>query len=585
MLLVNGKIYSVSIDDKRIRGSAVAVSGGKIIAVGNDDEIKPYIGDNTRVFDCEGNTILPGLCDAHCHPSFAASFLVACDLYTVRAEGSDSCDDVIEKYKNRIRQYISEHPDEKIIRGTGWNLAYFNGSGGEFRLPDRHDLDQISTEKPILLESYCQHNLWANTKALEIAGIDENTKTPQSGTVRRDADGYPTGLFQEFSAINLVKEAIPEYDYSVEKYKTTILTYQKTLANIYGVTLANDCLQTFNAIEAYKQLAEEGLLTMRFRGVYPVDSDKAEEMFQEALDRKGKDNAGDCYGINTIKIFIEGEMCMCEPWEKEITTVLGLPEDYCSQAFWTEEKAGEYIKKALASGFQVHIHAMGDRSVKQAVNALEYAQKEVPGDHRCAIAHLMAVKPEDIEKIGELKTICAVQPRWAVYDTDVEDFYTPYFGRERALRFYPIKQLIDAGGVTVFGTDFPVTPPPNPYHEIQCAITREVFKDAPDYDRFKGRALGPDGNERRDCTSLDEAIKSLTINGAYFNYLEDITGSIEIGKSADLVVLDNDIENMPVDEIYKIKARATFFKGRQVYSDCESGFPGQKGVVEDTGTH
>ena len=568
-LLINGRIYSITLDDKRIGGTAIAISGEKIIAVGDDNEIIAYANDDTCIFDCRGNTILPGLCDAHCHPSFSASFLVACDLYSVKAAQDDSCDEIIEKYKDCIRQYMSDHPDKDIIRGTGWNLAYFNGSGGEFRLPCRHDLDELSTEKPIVLESYCQHNLWVNTKALEIAGVDEKTETPKSGIVPREANGYPTGLFREFSAIGLISKAIPGYDYSVEKYKKTILEYQQRLANIYGVTLVNDCLHTANATEAYKQLAEEGLLTMRFRGVYAIDPEEAEEILTDVIKRKGKDNRGDCFGIDTIKIFIEGEICMCEPWEKEITEILGLSENYSGKTLWTEDDTKICIRSALAAGFQVHIHALGDRSVMQAVDALEYAQKEIPGNHRNIIAHLMSVRPEDITRMGRMKAICAVQPRWAIYDTDVEDFYIPYFGKERALRFFPIKQFIDAGCITAFGTDFPVTPPPNPYHEIQCAMTREVFKDTADYERFKGRALGQEDDDRKDCVSLDDAIKSLTINGAYQNYLEDVTGSIEVGKSADLVVLGCDLESTSIDEIHDIKAIMTFFKGRRVYAELK----------------
>jgi len=564
-LVVNGKIFSITLDDKRIMGSAIAVRGGKIVAVGNDDEIMAMADRDAFVYDCRRNTILPGLCDAHCHPSFAASFLVACDLYGVQPEKGQSCEVIIGIYKDKIRQYISAHPDKEIIRGTGWNLAFFNGSGGEVRLPNRHDLDDISTEKPIMLESYCQHNLWVNTKALTIAGIDENVVTPDSGDIPREEDGYPSGLFQEFSAIQLIRDAVPGYDHSVENYKATILEYQKSLANNYGVTLATDCLHTENARDAYRQLAEEGRLTMRFRGAYPVDADTAEELFEEAKRRKGKDDVDDCFGINTIKIFLEGEMCMCEPWEKDVLELLGLPGDYCSHTFWTEDKIKKYARDALESGFNIHFHAMGDRSVKLAADTLEYAHAEVPGEHRNAVAHLMSVKPEDMIKLGRMKTICAVQPRWAVYDTDVEDFYTPYFGKERATRFWPIQQLTDAGCVTTYGTDFPVTPPPNPYHEIQCAMTREVFKDANDFERFQGRALGPEDDPQIDCVTLEDAIKSLSINGAYQNFLEDVTGSIEIGKSADFVVIDGDIEEMPTDRIYDIKAAATFFKGIQVY--------------------
>lgn len=563
VIVNNGKIFSVGLDLKRHTGTSVAILGEKIIAVGSDEETSKYISDTTKIIDAKGNTILPGLCDCHCHASFTASSIVACDLFNVFPSEHDTRETVMTIFMERLEKYIKDHPEEPIIRGTGWSLTVFGGRG--WNLPTRHELDSVSTQKPIILESFCQHNLWVNTKAIEMAGIDRETKNPPTGKLTREADGYPAGLFQELSAIGMIKDGIAGYDYSVEQYKDTLKYYQKNLANNYGVTLINDVLFTDNARIAYKELAKSGELTVRVRGVYSIDSDRFKQKLTEVIARKGTDNINDLFEINTIKVFIEGEFCMCEPYERNVTKALNLPSDYKSQTLWTLEENKNIFAESMKAGFQIHAHCMGDMSVKQTVESLEYAQGLYGNEGRNVIAHLMAVKPEDIEKIGKLKLIGACQPRWMICDTDLEGFCVPYFSKARAYDFYPNQRLRDAGCVVAYGTDFPVTPPPNPYHEIQCGMTRTVFPDAADYEAYKGLILGPEGDEFRDAVTLEESIQSLTINGAYQNFIENVTGSLEVGKSAELVILDCDLERISVEEIYKVNATRTIFKGKIVF--------------------
>ena len=560
LVLINGKTLSVDLAGSVTRGEAAAVKDGIIIAAGTSEEMNPFIGSRTKVIDCKGHTVLPGLCDGHCHAASSAGTYAACDLFNIYQEEGESNEDVIKKYTDRLRAYIEANPDLEVIRGNGWNRAWFNGSNGDGRMPSRHDLDEVLSDKPIVLESYCLHNIWVNTKALELSGVTEETPSPDTGVIHREKDGYPTGIFEEASAIELIKANLPGYDYTVKQYKEVLLKYQKELANNYGVTLICDAFHTDNARQAYVELAEEGRLTMRARGVYALDNNRAEEDWQTALSRKGKDNRGDLFQINTIKMFMEGTPCMIEPYSAQVNKTAGREEDYRGDLFWTVKEGAEYMSRAIEQGFQIHMHALGDQTVKTSIDCLEEAQKHSDGDNRNVIAHLMGVREEDVQRIADLSIVCSCQPRWMIYDTDVEDFYKPCFGEERAMKFYPNKSFADAGAIVAYGTDFPVTPPPNPFHEIQCAMTRSVFPDAPDYDRFKGKVLG-----EQERVSLTEAIRALTINGAYQNFLEDVTGTIEVGKSADLVILDCDIEAVPVDEIYKIEADQTIFKGKVVY--------------------
>lgn len=564
--LVNGRIFSVDSDGFRRGGTAVAIAGEKIIAVGTDREIHEILDAGTEVMDCGGNTILPGLCDAHCHPSWAASFYISCDLFNVFNSGGETAEDIIIKYTDRVKGYMEEHPCNRIIRGIGWNLAHFNGSTGEMRMPTRHDLDKICSDKPMVLESYCQHNVWCNTKAIEAAGLTAQTQSPDSGVIFREEDGYPQGVFQQMSAINLIKKGIPGYDYTVEEYKSTIRRYQKELANKFGVTMYQDCYCSENAKQAYYELARDGELTLRIRGVHMVDAQTKQEDQRKLIEDKRRYHASDLFQINTAKFFIEGDFAMLEPYEPEVLAALGLPRDHIVDTLWNEKDAVEYMAKAMEAGYQIHCHAMGDAAVKLSVDAMEAARGIAKQKtSRDVIAHVMSIPEGYYEKMGQMELICAVQPRWSIWDTDVEDFYIPYFGRKRALEVFPIGRFTKAGCIVTYGTDFPVTPPPNPFHELQCAITRSVFKDAPDYERFKGKVLGPKENPAVDCVTIEEAVKSLTINGAYQMFMDQDTGSIQVGKSADLVILKSDMENTPVEELYDLQVAKTIFKGRTVY--------------------
>jgi predicted amidohydrolase YtcJ len=564
LIVLNGKIYSLDMHMNRQQGTAVAIADGSIIYVGSDNEVMQYSGENSIIIDAKGHTILPGLCDAHCHASFTASSIIACNLFNVFPGEDDGREDIINEFKTRIRKYMDDNPKATIVRGTGWNLGVFGGNG--WQLPTRQELDDISLDKPIVLESFCQHNLWVNTKAIELAGITAATPTPAAGNIPREANGFPSGLFQEMASMALIRENIEGYDYTVEQYQDTIRYYQEHLANIYGVTLVGEMLFTQNAREAYKRLAENNELTIRVRGVYEVAHEDFEQKLAEVIERKGQDNVNELFEINTIKVFMEGEFAMCEPYENEIINALNLPADYTGSTFWPKADSDKLFTDAMKAGFQLHVHAMGDQAVKQTIGSLGVAQGIYGNEVRSTIAHLMAIKQEDIEAGGKLGIIASCQPRWMVCDTDIEVTAVPYFSKDRAYNFYPNKRLRNAGWIVAYGTDFPVTPPPNPFHEIQCGITRTLFPDAADYEPYKGLVLGPAENKMIDAVSLDESIQSLTINGAYQMFLEHITGSIEIAKSADLVVLDSDLEAVPVDKIYSISVDKTIFRGKVVYS-------------------
>ncbi len=556
LILKNGKIFSVREDNTLTKGEAVIINNGIIQNICSNEEALKYQGSGTQIIDCGGNTILPGLCDAHCHPSIAAAVYAGCDLFGIYLQENETPDQVIDKYLERLKKFVDSHPDNALIRGTGWVQGNFITD----RKPTRQDIDRICSDRPVILESFCQHSLWVNTKALEIAGIDKNTPDVYAGEIVRDKEGNPTGYFKEPEAMDLIKMNVPGYDFSVEEYKDAFLFYQREFANRYGVTLVQDCMHSDNARAAYVQLAGEGRLTVRARGVYMLEPGSFKEQLPQFIQRKGADDVDTDFRIDTIKIFAEGLFVLNEPFTDEFISENDMPKGYKGTPYWSDKDLEKSIEDSMKAGFDVHIHAMGDASVHQAAKCIRQAQENTGIKKRNVIAHLMLVDDESYENMEKADIIANCQPRWMVYDSDIAGMF-PMIGEKRSLESYPLREFLDRGINVAFGTDFPVTPPPDTMHEIQCAMTRSVFPDAPDYKKFKGRVLGDEKP-----AELEEAVKSLSINGAYQMNLEDITGSIEVGKSADLVILDSNLEDAPVDEIYSIAVEKTIFKGRVVYN-------------------
>lgn len=556
LILRNGKVYSVNMGDEVTRAESVAVKDGKIIFVGADDEAMALADENTEIVDCHGNTILPGLCDAHCHPSIAATSVRTADLFGFYPEEGETSDELIDRIMMKLKEYIDNNPDQEIIRGAGWIYQAFNPND---RFPTRHDIDKICPDKPVILNSFCQHNLWVNTKAIEAAGLDENVPEPATGHIYREENGYPQGVFSDPEAMEYIKSGVPGYDLSVEEYKEGIRWYQKEGANKYGVTFVQDCMHSDNARQAYKELAEAGELTLRMRGVYHLKPENYKEQLPEFIERKGTDNVADDFRVDTIKMFAEGEFVMIDGYLPEYCEAVGKPADYNGSLYWPDDVFVENAVKAMEAGFNVHVHAMGDGAVKQSAECLAKAQQITGRQPRNIIAHLMITPDETAELMGREHIIANCQPAWMMLEADVTGCIEA-MGKEKALQSYPLRKFFDNDVMVAFGTDFPVTPPPDTMQEICVAMTRTITPGTVGYDEFKGQILG----DERPAT-LSEAVKALSIGGAYQMFGEEYTGTIEVGKSAELVVLDCDIEVMAPTEIYKAKVEKTYFKGKKVY--------------------
>ncbi|MDO5321615.1 MAG: amidohydrolase [Bacteroidia bacterium] len=561
-VFVNAKVYSISLDGKVTHAEAVAVTDGKIAYVGDEAGVREFIGKKTEITDCGGNTLMPAFNDGHMHFSISVRRFGVADLNFVPEAGTTP-EEAVKEIQRRVKEFADAHPDDPVVHGSGWDRSWFSGglAGPKYTF-SRHDLDAVVPDRPVVLDSYCGHAAMFNTKALELAGVlSADTPEPEAGTLRRGADGVPDGYVQEPVLIAPLCARIPDYDFTEQQKRDGMLAAQDMFLT-KGYALVTDCMKTAGAYEPLVEIAKSGELKMRASGTFLIMDETREADMQYAIDNKDTYNVGDMFTINTVKYFVDGTPSPLAPFNPQYLKDNGLPLDYVEPLLWDEGHLTESFKKAAEAGFNIHIHTMGDRTQRVVVAGLIEAQKLDP-EHklRNVIAHNMLVDPQEIKLMGENGIIANVQPLW-MSQNEVDDPGMGYvYGIEQQRRFYPFKSFIDAGAVCANGTDFSVNLP-DPLAAIQIAMTRKVVAtDKNWYERCKDvPAMNP-----AECVSLDDIVKALTINVAYQLHMEDLTGSIEVGKSAEMVILDSDLESTPVDDICKINVAETIIKGVTEY--------------------
>lgn len=554
LIIKNGNLFASDKD-------SIVIKERTIIAVAAVEETAEYEGEGVRIIDAGGNSVIPAFVDAHIHSSSCTELYKTKLMYGFDRREKEDRQSYIDRMMAELKTYCEEKPEAPIIRTVGWNPAEFQEDPeGE---PTCRDLDAICPDRPMTMRSYDHHYLLVNSKALEMAGITRDTPDP-SGGMKRDAQGNPTGLFQEMQTINIVFDGLELADFSVEEYKEGLIAFQNQYALPNGIMGIFDAYSSDNAMKAYHQLAESGDLKIRVRAAWLADPGKDETQFDKMIAQKGKYDVGDDFRINTIKFFCDDGpfgFYMNQPFEKEILAVNGLPEDYRGSSQWTDEKLQSAFLKLSRAGFQIHVHCMGDAAVRQILDGFEFAKKKGTEGNRNAIAHIMNIDESDMQRMADLGVIASMQPSWPLYDGFAENFGIPALGRERVLNQYPIGRIRRAGVTVASGTDFPVLTVLNPFIGIQVGVTRKNPKTAPDYEAYKDIICGPDENQTIDCMSLDEMIESYTCSGAYELFLEHITGSIEPGKSADLLVLDRNLDTTDSMELEFTKIEQCIFKG------------------------
>ncbi|MFD1707430.1 amidohydrolase [Siminovitchia sediminis] len=539
-ILYNGSIYTA--DKRKSWVEAIAIADGEILFTGTNKAAKSFETMDTKIIDLEGKMVLPGFIDSHAHVSMGG----AESLYTVDLNDCNNQEEAAEA----VKQYLNENPESEVILGVGWGNAIGTGIG-----PRKEIIDQISLNIPVCLYSEDHHSIWVNSKALELAGITKDTVNPKGGVIERDpVTGDVSGTLRE-SAMNLVTSKIP--DYTIDQYKEGILAYQE-MAAACGITSVHEpFMKNGNALEAYRQLEKEGKLSIRYRNSLFVDPDKDMNQVEELVAEREKNREYTYFQTNSAKFFIDGVV-------EGATAYLEEPYKHIhshGELVWDPDVYKKTAAKLHTERFTIHIHSIGDASTRIALDGLEYAQNEdQPFDSRHAITHLQLVNQEDISRMKKLNVVAVPNPYWFRKDLDyyfhIEE---PYLGSERAERQYPMQSLFDEGIIAASASDYPVTMDFHPLNAIQMGVTRlEIGKSA------EHLILNP--NER---TTLANMIDSFTIHGAYSLRIDDVTGSIEKGKKADLVILDKNLFEVPEGEIHQVKVLMTLFEGQEVYRDPE----------------
>ncbi|MBY8888422.1 amidohydrolase [Streptomyces sp. PTM05] len=540
LVFTGGPVYTV--DPARSWADAVAVRDGRIVVVGGEHDVSHLVGAGTEVVDLTGKLLLPGFQDAHVHPVLAGTTRRTCDLHDLE-EAQD--------YVAAVAAYAAAHPDRPWITGGGWSMEAFPGG-----TPHRALLDGVVPDRPVALPNRDGHGVWANTRALEIAGITHDTPDPADGRIERDADGAPTGMLQE-GAAELVTRHIPAT--SERDFYEGLLEGQRYLHG-FGITGWQDAAvgQAFapgDVYGAYLAAAEDGSLTARVRAAQWWDREGGMEQLPQFLARREEARVGR-FSAGSVKMMLDGvaenhTAAMLEPY----LDGCGCSSGTSGLDFIDPEKLRRYVSTLDAEGFQVHFHALGDRAVRVALDAVEEAlRRNGRRGNRHHLAHLQVVHPDDIPRFRALGATANMQPLWAMHEPQMDELTIPFLGEDRAAWQYPFGSLARSGAMLAAGSDWSVSTP-----DVMLGVHVAVNRRGPGGD--DDRVLGP-----QECLDLGTALAAYTAGAARVNHLDADTGSVQTGKYADLVVLDRDPFAGPSGAIGETRVLRTYVEGALVHA-------------------
>ncbi|MCI0686204.1 MAG: amidohydrolase [Sporichthyaceae bacterium] len=527
---------------------AIAVRGNRIAAIGRADELAALIGPGTSVVSLDGKAVLPGFVDAHVHPTHGGMTLIRCEL-----RGSANAAQAVE----RVARYAAEHPEVPWITGGGWEMSWFADG-----LPRRELLDAVVPDRPVYLPNRDAHGAWVNSRALELCGIDAGTPDPPDGRIERNPDGTPQGTLHE-GATRLVVDRIPQP--SLADRLAALLAGQAYLHSM-GVTgwqdaIVGDYLGWLDPLDVYLAAARSGELTGRAVGALWWDRDRGADQLDDLLAKRVR--AGGAAGIGrfratSVKIMQDGvaenfTAAMIDPY---------LDGHGCASAnhglsYVDPAALREHVTALDAAGFQVHFHAIGDRAIRESLDAVA-AARAANGrtDTRPHLAHLQIVQPADLARFAELGVTATMQALWAAHEPQLDDLTIPFLGPQRSAWQYPFGSLDRTGARLAAGSDWPVSTA-NPFHALQVAVTRQPPPEEEPAEPFLPEQ----------ALDLAAAFDAYTAGSAYVNHAETATGSLAVGMLADLVVVDRDPFTVPATEIGTVRVLATYVDGTRVFGD------------------
>jgi len=568
-VLVNGVVYTVDGPnwDRAPQQSVAIGADGKIMFVGSNADAQGYIGANTQVIDLGGNAVFPGFVDTHVHPPGAAhSILFNINLFPATT---------IEEGLQIIRDFVEANPDLDAFWGSGFSMGVFSDGP---RGPRKEWLDEICSERPIILGSSDGHSRWLNSAAFAANNITPETPAPEGGVIHLTDDGELWGNMNGAASLITMRQTFtPEQNMEALRFfQNRMHAWGFTSAMMDGTANARMWAEKMRTLEDAGEWHIRANQMLRFpheTDGNPTTPEKFDQLLQNFMEVRDAFADSQLINFTTAKFFmdgvIEGGMTayMLEPYKASALEDAGLPADHRGVPRWNYVELGRHFDLLMREGIQSHIHVIGDAATRYTLHALEYAQALHPNhDVRNTLTHLHVVHPDDIVRMGELGIIGATQPYWHYRAPGwfVSQEYN-LIGAQRAYYYaYPVRSLIDAGVVVTFSGDYPVTVA-NPFFAMEVSVTRNLPY---------GTARTPDITDKDDPTwlrnsaeriTIREAVEAFTINGAYQLHREDEIGKIAVGMWADLVVLDQDIMRINPLRIDSTQVLKTIFAGEIVY--------------------
>ena len=547
LVLRNGRIWSPTAPSGF--AASMAISGARIVAIGDDAEVAELCAPQTEVLDLAGRLAIPAFGDAHIHAIGGGLESLRCDLLGVRGRHA-----IIET----VAAWADGLPPGAWVTGGGWEMAAFPGG-----TPTKEDLDAVTGGRPAFLPNRDHHSAWVNSVALDMAGIDELTPDPADGRIERDKDGSPTGCLHD-GAMALVARLLgrPSADELAAGLRAALAKLHSL-----GITHFQDAcvgsaaeLGLMDTFDAYVAAANEGWLTAQVRGALWWDRRRGVEQIDDLLTRREAASSG-AFRATSAKVMMDG---VCETF----TAAMGSPylgEPGCGGAhrgelFISPEEAAAAVAVLDDEDFQVHFHAIGDRAVSTALDAIEALPAERRHVGRHHLAHLQFISPRDLGRFRRLGVVANFQPLWAANDPQMQELTIPFVGPERADWQYSIGSVAAAGGHVAFGSDWPVSSP-DPLQEIHVAVNR-----------VRSARAGEPGTPEcempfrpSEAMSVAASLAAFTSGVAFVNGTEDSLGTLAEGYRADVAVLDQDLFEIAPSGIGDTSVEMTIAGGRVVH--------------------
>ncbi|AAV82047.1 hypothetical protein DFO83_11428 [Idiomarina loihiensis] len=506
--------------------STMLVENGKIQAIGGNALAERFT-DTEQTVDMQGKTVLPGLTDAHGHIQSLGTSLLQVDL-----RDTDSVSAAVKK----VHAYAGEQPEMEWITGRGWNQEQWQ----QKVFPSAAHLDEVVNDRPVWLMRVDAHAGWANSEALRRAGIDKDTVAPEGGEIVRDEQGNPTGVLVD-NAMQLVEDVIPEP--SLQQQRAAYELAFEHLIKL-GITSVHDAGINADEISVYKGLHNQGRMPLRVYGMIAATEPKLAQLLAEgpyeSVDQK--------LTIRSVKIYADGALG---------SRGAALLEDYSDDhgnhglMVTSEEKIRDLYELIIPHGFQINTHAIGDRANRVVLDNLAEVYNELGGRNlRNRIEHAQIVHPDDLKRFNQLNLVASMQPTHATSDKNMAE---DRLGAARMEGAYAWQTLLDQGTVIAAGSDFPVELA-NPFYGLHAAVTRQDRNDMP--------AGGWYAEEKM---SLQQALRSFTIDAAYSAWQEKSLGSLEPGKWADFIVVEQDPFAVDASDIWRTQVEQTYVAGERVY--------------------